>query len=107
MFEGIDNGIVRGSRFVAEVVGEVEPVGGNWDVYTVKTDGTGLVRLDYQVLLLTYLQLSAFVSVFTGDEGEFHLGIDIPPMAGVEGLENGVTVVPQRVQLGLWLSLKV
>jgi hypothetical protein len=70
------------------------------------SDGTGIVRLDYRVDLLTYLDLAVFASVFTGDTGEFHFEVEIPPLP-VEGLEDGFVVPAQRVQLGIWLTLKV
>ena len=101
-----------GRHYVAGYLVFMQP--GNWNDTTIflsgianLTDGTGLVRLDYQVLLLTYLQLSAFVTVFTGDQGEFHQGMDIAPNPVIPELENGIKIVPQRVQLGLWLTLKV
>ncbi len=68
------------------------------------SDGTGTLRFDYRVLLLTHLELAAFVTVFTGDQGEFHFGVDLPPMPG---LETGLHIPTQRVFLGLWLALKV
>jgi hypothetical protein len=101
-----------GRHYVSGYLVFMQP--GNWNDTTIflsgianLTDGTGLVRLDYQVLLLTYLQLSAFVTVFTGDQGEFHQGMDIAPNLVIPELENGIKIVPQRVQLGLWLTLKV
>jgi hypothetical protein len=71
------------------------------------SDGTGVVRFDYRVTLLTYLEFDFFASVYTGDEGEFHFAVEIPPVDGITELENGLSIPGTRASIGVWLALKI
>ncbi|MBW1810994.1 MAG: hypothetical protein JRJ87_22585 [Deltaproteobacteria bacterium] len=83
---------------------------------TNMSDGTWIARLDYQVRLLTYLQLSAFATFHFGDYGEFRLPTEIPaideamipestPESWRQILIDGLSVPAQRFELGIWLKL--
>lgn len=63
------------------------------------SDGSMIARLDYQVRLLRYLSANAYGMVHAGSEGELRFGLELPPLP-VEGLENGLTIVPPRFQVG-------
>jgi hypothetical protein len=69
------------------------------------SDGTWLTRLDYQVKLLTYLELDVFAMLHIGDRGEFRYEVNIPE--GTPFVEDGLTIPAQRLELGLWLRLSI
>jgi hypothetical protein len=73
------------------------------------SDRTGLVRLDWRVRLLTYLDLAFFGAVRLGGRGEFHYGVTVPPLTGVPGVpeayQQGFSIPAARLELGLWLTL--
>lgn len=70
------------------------------------SDPTFLTRLDTRVRVLTHLDLSFWGSVFFG-EGEFRLGVEVPAVPGVPGLENGLNLVPPRFQAGMAAILRI
>ncbi|MCB9540236.1 MAG: hypothetical protein H6704_28820 [Myxococcales bacterium] len=85
---------------------------GTWNDTTFLLSGIGnlsdrsfLARFDYQVRVLTRLSIFAFVAAHLGQEGELKLALDLPPVPGVEGLEDGISVPPTVVDVGLWLSV--
>ncbi len=92
------------------------PSPGSWDDTTISLSGlanlsdrTGLLRLDWRVRVLTYLDLALFASVRMGDHGEFHYGVKVPPLTGVPGVPDayskGFTIPASRLDLGLWATL--
>ncbi|MFH0902275.1 MAG: hypothetical protein V2A73_16715 [Pseudomonadota bacterium] len=68
------------------------------------SDGTWLARLDYQVRVLTYLDLSAFAAVHLCDQGEFRFAVSIPPS---DSFPQGLDIPAQRLDLGVWLTLRI
>ncbi len=66
------------------------------------SDGTSILRFDYQVTVLTRVRLSAYAATYLGRLGEFHYPYEIP--AGVAG-ERAVSLTPPSVSAGLWTSL--
>lgn len=67
------------------------------------SDLSFVTRLDYQVRLLTYLNLAAYASVHCG-QGEFRFGFEVPSLPE---LPNGLRIVAPRLELGLWLMLRM
>jgi hypothetical protein len=65
------------------------------------TDGSWLTRLDGRVVVLTTLNLQAFVAYHAGQRGELRYGFDIPSQPQIEGLERGLTVRAPIVELGV------
>jgi hypothetical protein len=78
------------------------PGPGSWDTasFTLSalgnlSDGSVLGRLDYSLVVLTYLRFEAFLAAHAGTiGGEFRLGLDVPPQ------DLGGGVVTPRVQVG-------
>lgn len=72
------------------------------------SDLSVLTRFDVRVQLLTDLTFNAFVAAHAGaNDGEFRLEFDIPPLPGVTipGLDQGISVPPQLIELGVSLAL--
>lgn len=72
---------------------------GNFD------DGSMTGRVDYQLAILSFLSMSAFGQVHFGSRGEFKFGLDIPPVPGVMGLANGLSLADPIVDFGLGFSI--
>ena len=93
-------------------LGLLLPAPGGWDDTTFVlsavsnlSDESALVRLDYQVQVLTRLRVYLYAAGHLGEEGELRLGLDVPAVPGVAGLEDGVHVPPPVLDLGAWLSV--
>jgi hypothetical protein len=69
------------------------------------SDLSFLTRFDVQYTLLQYLTVNAFVVGHWGNVGEFKLGIDIPPLPVVPGLEDGFILENEAVDVGLALRM--
>ena len=54
-----------------------------------------------QYTLLQYVTVNAFVVGHWGNVGEYKLGIDIPPLPIVPGLEDGFILENEAVDVGL------
>ncbi len=85
---------------------------GRWDDTTFivsaianLSDRTVLTRFDYRLRVLTHLELSAYLSLHLGEQGEFHFSFAIDPVPSISGLENGVRVVAPLLELGVALSM--
>ena len=69
-------------------------------------DNTALVRADFRASLYRNLSLALSLSHYVGDSGEFRFAFEVPPVPGVDGLEDGIQVrattwVPQiAIQMG-------
>ncbi len=71
------------------------------------SDNSYLARLDYQVKILTYLNLNLFSACHFGDNGEFNLSIDMPPPELLpEDFKNGWGGSAIQFQAGIGLNLK-
>ncbi|MBM4395168.1 MAG: hypothetical protein FJ087_05715 [Deltaproteobacteria bacterium] len=98
------------------------PYPGNWDDTTFTLSGignlsdrTGILRLDWQVRVLTYLDVAVFGAVHLGDRGEFHYGATVPPLAGLPAIpgvpevpaayRQGFSIPAARGEVGVWLTL--
>jgi hypothetical protein len=66
------------------------------------SDRTTIIRLDYQVTVLTRVRLSAYAATYLGELGEFHYPYEIP--AGVAG-EASLAISPPSLSTGLWTSV--
>lgn len=66
------------------------------------SDKTHIVRFDYQITVLTRLRLSAFVTTFLGDQGEFRYSFEVP--AGLIGPE-AINIPAARGTVGLWSAI--
>lgn len=69
------------------------------------SDQSFLTRLDFSTLFLTFLTLNLWVATHYGNVGELRLGLDIPPLAGVPGVEDGLRSSPPFVDVGAALTL--
>jgi hypothetical protein len=65
------------------------------------SDLSFLTRVDVQYTVLTYLTLNAFADAHYGNVGEFHLGVDVPPIPFVPALVNGFTLQNDLFDAGL------
>jgi len=100
-----------GRTYLAAYASAPQP--GDWNNSTLTlsaisnlSDRTAIVRFDWQVTLLTFLEASAFAAVFLGDAGEFHFSLDVPPSPIDPRLANGISVRATDYLVGLWLTLK-
>ena len=66
------------------------------------SDATSILRLDYQVTVLTRVRLSAYAATYLGDLGEFHYPYEIP--AGVAG-DTAISITPPSLSAGLWTAV--
>ena len=66
------------------------------------SDGTKVVRFDYQVTILTRIRLSAYAASYLGQSGEFHYSYEIP--AGIAG-DDPLVISPPSLSMGLWTSV--
>jgi hypothetical protein len=79
------------------------------------SDGSVVARFDWNQQVLTFLSLRAFVSAYLGSEGVFRLAVDVPPIPravldanGLPSfLENGLRLVPNRLDVGVTLVLSL
>jgi hypothetical protein len=71
------------------------------------SDDTGIIRLDYQTRVLTKLTVFCYIAGHIGDQGEFRFGLDVPQNNQIPGLENGFTISPPWIDLGIWLALDI
>ena len=70
------------------------------------TDATFISRVDYSVLLLTYLRLEAYAAVRYGTPGgTFRFALDVPPIPDV--LPSGVHIPPPVADFGVALRLSL
>ncbi|MDJ0763139.1 MAG: hypothetical protein QNJ97_09150 [Myxococcota bacterium] len=104
--------LYMGRHYIAAYVGLFAP--GSWNDTSFNlswieniSDSTHISRLDYQVKVLTYLKLGAFVSVYLGDQGEFHQTVEIPPIPNTPPFEEGLTIPASKWDIGLWLMLDI
>ena len=89
------------------------PAPGDWDDTTIflsglanLSDETGLIRLNWQVRVLTYLDLAFYASARLGDRGEFHYGVTVPPIPGApEAYKDGFSIPASRLEFGVWATL--
>ncbi|MCK6506630.1 hypothetical protein L6R53_25200, partial [Myxococcota bacterium] len=84
------------------------PAPGRWDEtsFTASwianlSDQSHVARLDASVTALTWLSLNAYVAPHFGKVGELRYRLQLDPLAGVEGLEEGIDVPAPVVDLGL------
>ncbi|BDG09185.1 hypothetical protein [Anaeromyxobacter paludicola] len=85
------------------------PKPGRWNDTTITlstlanlSDRSFITRLDWQVLVLTYLRVEAYAAAHYGDKrGEFRLGVDIP----AQGAVPHVSVAAQVFDAGLALRV--
>ncbi len=71
------------------------------------SDRSGLVRLDYRVRVLTHLDLNVYASAHYGRPGEFHFRFDVPPVATVPGLEDGLRIQAPVVDVGFGFIVSI
>ena len=92
------------------------PSPGSWNDTTIALSGlgnlsdlTGLIRLNWQVRVLTYLDLAFFAAARLGDRGEFHYGVTVPPLAGdanvPDAYKKGFSIYAPRLEFGVWATL--
>lgn len=69
------------------------------------SDQSFLTRVDFSTLVLTFLTLNLWATVHYGNEGEFRLGLDLPPTPALPGAEEGVRVAPPLIDVGGAMTL--
>lgn len=84
------------------------PAPGRWDEtsFTASwianlSDSSHVARLDASVTALTWLSLNAYVAPHFGQVGELRYRLQMDPVPGVEGLEDGIDVPAPVVDVGL------
>ncbi len=81
--------------------GQLDDTSFTASVLTNLSDRTAAARLDVRQTVLTWLALNAYVQAYFGEYGEFRYGLEVPAVPFVEGLEDGITVVPGRGMVGI------
>lgn len=123
LFTGDFTPLYLGRQYAGVYASAIGP--GSWNDTTLigsllgnLSDGSFLARFDWRVRLLTYLDLNTYAALHFGNEGEFHFGMDLPPMEVPEelaprlppGLEDalalGMAVSPPLLDLGVGISLR-
>lgn len=69
------------------------------------SDLSFLTRVDFQVRILQYLTWNVFTTVHYGNVGEFHIGIDIPPVPAIPPLAEGFTLENEMIDVGTALRM--
>lgn len=84
------------------------PAPGRWDEHTFIvsnlsnfSDLTHLVRTDWRYTAHRYLSLDFSTSWHYGRVGEFNFALDVPPIAGIPELANGLSVPKPLVDIAL------
>lgn len=70
------------------------------------SDQTAVIRLQHAWSALSWLNITSYAAVYLGDQGELFYHLSVPAISGVEGLENGIEVVPKRAEVGVWASVR-
>lgn len=70
------------------------------------SDQTGVLRLDHRWNALTWLDLTTYAAYYFGDQGEFYYALSVPAIPGVDGLEDGLEIVPSRWNVGVWAQVR-
>lgn len=69
------------------------------------SDGSMLTRVDWSISVLTQMSLNVYAQYHFGDAGEFNFSVDLPAVAGIEGLEEGYSIKPPTLDLGAGLTV--
>jgi len=69
------------------------------------SDRSFLSRFDYRAQVLTTMSVNVYTTVHYGEVGEFHLGLEIPPVPLVPELAEGFSVPPQFIDAGVSLTV--
>lgn len=108
IFQGQYRPLYAGQHYGAFYVNLPSP--GSWNDTTFILSNLGNLsdlsfqtRFDYRVNVLTYLSLNTFATVHYGDLGEFHLGIDVPPIP--PQLPNGFKLSKPITEVGFSAQL--
>jgi hypothetical protein len=109
-FNGAFTPLYTGQHYVAVYASAPSPLQFNDLALILSTLGnlsdlSFLTRFDVQYTLLQWVTINAFVVGHWGNVGEFKLGLDIPPLPIVPGLENGFVLENEVVDVGLALRM--
>lgn len=69
------------------------------------SDGSMTARADWSTTVLTQMALNVYGQYHFGDRGEFNYSLDIPAIPGVDGLEDGLSIVAPSLDVGVGLSV--
>ncbi len=69
------------------------------------SDRSMIVRVDWSATVLTQMYLNAYAQYHFGDVGEFNFSFDIPAVSGVTGLENGYSIAPPGLDVGVGFTV--
>jgi hypothetical protein len=110
LFQGSYVPFYTGRHYAAFYLALPSPLEWNDTTWTASAIGnlsdlSFVTRLDFRVRILTYLDFNAYAQVHFGDNGEFHFSADIPPVPGVEGLEDGIEIAAPLLDVGMGLSV--
>lgn len=70
------------------------------------SDDTGVLRLDHRWNPLTWLDITTYAAYYFGEQGEFYYALSVPAVPGVETLEDGLEIVPDRWNVGVWAQVR-
>ena len=108
LFNGGFTPLYIGEHYAAVYATAIAP--GDWDdtSFVLSTLGnlsdlSFISRFDYRFQALTYLSFNAYVAGHYGKVGEFHLGLELPPIPLVPELAEGLSVSPQFIDAGVSL----
>ncbi len=68
------------------------------------SDGTGVVRLDTSVVVLTELTVNAYLAGYGGGDGEFHYALEIPATPGF--LDDGLDLDAPLLDVGVGATVR-
>ena len=99
-----------GQHYLAAGLVFVRPYGWNDSSFILNSiinlsDESAVVRLDYQVRLMTRLSLFLYGSTYLGSSGEFRFSLDIPSVDGVPELKDGLSIAAPKYDVGVWLAV--
>ena len=110
LFNGAYTPLYLGKHYAAAGLVFLRPYDWNDSTFILNgimnlSDESAIVRLDYQVRLLTRLSLFLYGSKYLGDGGEFRFSLDVPAVPSIPGLENGLILPAPSYDFGAWLSV--
>jgi hypothetical protein len=109
-YQGTAQPLYLGRHYAAAYF--VLPMPGTWNDTAFQlsclgnlSDRSFLGRLDYRVLVLTFLNVNLYAAYHFGENGELHYSAEVPAIPGVPELKNGIAVPAPLVDVGAGLSM--
>jgi len=109
LFNGGYKPLYFGQHYAAAYAALIGP--GNWDNTTFLLSGIGnlsdqsfVTRFDARTQLRTWISVDASVSLYTGDQGEFHYTYELPVIPGI--LPEGLTIPANQLSYSLGAQVR-